>query len=65
MSEPERFLTSANRQRLLRHLRRLQAEAAVACGHHRPAVLAQDDTDLALREVAIHTDVLNREAIEP
>ena len=65
MSEPEHFLTSANRQRILRHLRRLEAEAAVACGHHRPAVLAQDDTDLALREVAIHTDVLNREAIEP
>ena len=65
MSEPELFLTSANRQRLFRHLRRLEAEAAVACGHHRPAVLAQNDTDLALREVAIHIDVLNREAIEP
>ena len=65
MSEPELFLTPANRQRLLQHLRRLEAEAAVACGHHRPVVLVQDDTDLAPREVAIHTDVLNREAIEP
>ena len=65
MSEPELFLTSANRQRLLRHLRCLEAEAALACGYHRPVVLIQDDADLALREVAIHIDVLNREAIEP
>ena len=30
MSEPELILTSANRQRLFRHLRRLEAEAALA-----------------------------------
>lgn len=65
MSEPEVLLTPANRQRLVRHLLRLEAEAAVANGTHRPAVLVQDDTDLSHREIAVHTDVLNRAAIEP
>lgn len=65
MSEPELFLAAANRQRLLLHLLRLEAEAPVACRRHRTAALVHDDTDLAPSEAATGADVGDREGIEP
>ena len=54
MSEPERLLTPANRQRLLRHLLRLEAEAALA--EHPVRFQAPTTTTSSARPEAVHVE---------